>query len=430
MLKELSADGALFLSACILICTILSRPEIANAQNLPTPAEILQPKSNFSLLQSNDSTRIVLGSRRELMVDDFLIEQSTDLIFKLHTPIPQNVAIVFDAPWEGNTSAYHTIFQDGPIYRMYYRGSDFDLNTKTSGPQSVCYAESRDGKSWYKPKLGLCDFKGSKKNNIVWNGTGTHNFTPFKDANPNTPAAERYKAVASHEDRLFAFKSADGLHWSLLQAEPIITQGTFDSQNICFWDSVRQCYLAFHRDFRDGIRDILTSTSADFRNWSTPVWLAFDDALREHLYTNTILPYFRAPQLLLGFPMRFMPNRQLGAHPNPGVSDGVFMTSRDGLHWRRWGEAFIRPGLQAARWINRNNMTAWGLLLTRADIPGLPDELSLYSTEGYYVKDCRLRRFTLRQDGFVSLNATLSGGSFVTRVLVFAGTELHLNFAT
>ncbi|MCI0514736.1 hypothetical protein L0128_16090, partial [candidate division KSB1 bacterium] len=34
------------------------------------------------------------------------------------------------------------------------------------------------------------------------------------------------------------------------------------------------------------------------------------------------------------------------------------------------------------------------------------------------------------QDGFVSLNATLSGGSFVTRVLVFAGTELHLNFAT
>ncbi len=28
-----------------------------------------------------------------------------------------------DAPWEGNTSGYHTVFKDDDIYRMYYRGS-------------------------------------------------------------------------------------------------------------------------------------------------------------------------------------------------------------------------------------------------------------------------------------------------------------------
>ena len=107
------------------------------------------------------------------------------------------------------------------------------------------------------------------------------------------------------------------------------------------------------------------------------------------------------------------------------------MTSRDGLRFNRWGEAFIRPGLQKERWINRNNMTAWGILETQSDIPGTPNELSIYSTEGYYRGNaCRLRRFTLRIDGFVSIQAPLSGGEVLTRPLVFEGRELVINFST
>ena len=34
-------------------------------------------------------------------------------------------------------------------------------------PWLLCYAESDDGIHWRKPKLGICDFKGSKANNIV-----------------------------------------------------------------------------------------------------------------------------------------------------------------------------------------------------------------------------------------------------------------------
>jgi hypothetical protein len=143
-----------------------------------------------------------------------------------------------------------------------------------------------------------------------------------------------------------------------------------------------------------------------------------------------VTPYFRAPHILVGFPKRFLPDRKVGAHNLPGVSDGVFMSSRDGLHWKRWQEAFLRPGLQPERWVNRNNLIAWGLIQTPSFFPGAPDEISFYSTEGYYVKNARLRRHTVRLDGFVSVHAGAAGGELVTKPLVFSGRELVINYST
>ena len=40
------------------------------------------------------------------------------------------------------------------------------------------------------------------------------------------------------------------------------------------------------------------------------------------------------------------------------------------------------------------------------------------------------RRFSLRTDGFVSVNAGFSGGEFTTRPLIFEGGELELNYST
>jgi hypothetical protein len=373
---------------------------------------------------------ISLGSRLELFVDDFLIDQLSGGELRLHPPTPKDVAIVFDEPWEGNTSAYVTVFQDGPLHRMYYRGTNYDRATKTSSDEVTCYAESRDGIHWSKPRLGLFAFEGSKANNIVWAGIGTHNFTPFKDGNPDGAPEARYKALARHDRGLYAFQSSDGIHWSVMRDSPVITKGAFDSQNLAFWDPVRERYVEFHRGFRDGVRDIMTCTSTDFLNWTEPDWIDQGDAPKEHLYTNAITAYFRAPQWFVGFPKRFQPSRQPADHPDPGVSDGVFMTSRDGAHWHRWPEAFIRPGLQPERWVNRNNMTAWGLVLTKSDVAGVPDEISLYSSEGYYVDNCRLRRYTLRQDGFVSVHAPHSGAELITKPLVFDGSRLVINFST
>jgi hypothetical protein len=379
------------------------------------------------------SAPIDIGGRLELLLDDYLIDGLSGASLALHRPVARELALDHDRPWEGNTCTYHTVFHDGERYRMYYRGSHWDETAKRSGhPEVACYAESSDGIHWHRPELGLYEFEGSKRNNIVWRGeVANHNFAPFRDRNPACADAARYKAVGSGKGGLFAFQSPDGIHWSLMQPEPVITDGAFDSLNVAMWDQHRKCYVDFHRKPRGGKRAIVTCKSTDFLHWSPAEYLEYPGAPEEHLYTNAIAPYARAPHLYLGFPKRFMPDRNPIGHVDPGVSDGVFMTSRDGRRFKRWTEAFIRPGLQPSRWINRNNLTAWGIVETASDLPDAPGELSIYSTEHYYTgKSAKLRRHSLRMDGFVSVQAPLAGGELRTKPLRFKGERLILNLST
>ena len=56
-----------------------------------------------------------------------------------------------DKPWEGNSCAYMTVFKDGDLYRMYYRGSHAVYTQgKIEMPhfEYTCYAESGDGITW------------------------------------------------------------------------------------------------------------------------------------------------------------------------------------------------------------------------------------------------------------------------------------------
>lgn len=374
---------------------------------------------------------IDIGSRLELMVDDYLIEELTGAELLLHHPVNREVAIDHNEAWEGNTCCGHTVFQDGDLYRMYYRGRHHDFEQNKETHHFSCYAESKDGIHWVKPDLGIVEFQGSKQNNIILAGQDRFNLAPFKDTNPNCRPDEQYKALTNGHGGLDAYKSPDGIHWSPMVEGHVITKGAFDSLNLAFWDAVRGCYVDYHRGFRDGFRDIMTCTSDDFIHWTDPVWLEYLGAPREHLYTNGIKPYYRAPHILIGLPKRFVPDRRGADHPYPGVSDAVFMTSRDGLSFRRWGEALVRPGLHKVRWVNRNNYPAWGIVTTKSDIPGAPDELSIYATEGYYVgESTQLRRHTIRIDGFVSVNAQLAGGEMLTKPIVFDGKELVINFST
>src|SRR5690606_5400131 len=87
-----------------------------------------------------------LGSQRELFVDDYLVGRLQNAERKLHQPVPREVVLTCDKPWEGNISAYYTLFADGERFRMYYRGAHFDEKTKqATHPEVTCYAESRDG---------------------------------------------------------------------------------------------------------------------------------------------------------------------------------------------------------------------------------------------------------------------------------------------
>ncbi len=365
-----------------------------------------------------------IGQRRELFVDDFLIDSlSGGVQRRLHHPDPREVVLKLDQPWEGQTSAYFATVRDGERILMYYRG---EVSPGSDG-QVCCVAESRDGIQFTRVNAGLFEYEGSKDNNIVWQGVGAHNFTPFLDSNPDAIADERFKAVGySHHGRgLGVFASPNGIHWRELLDHPAITDGAFDSQNLAFWDPQRECYVDFHRKGRNGVRDIMTCTSQDFRTWTEPVFLEYSDSRLEHLYTNGIQRYDRAPHLYIGFPARFVPGRtKIEGRKLPGVSDAILMSSRDGLHFDRWSNAFIRPSTEPEVWTDRNNYPAWGLIETG------PEELSIYWTEHYRHPGMRLRRGVIRKDGFVSLQSAGQVGEVLTRPLRIWGDSLEVNYAT
>ncbi len=360
-----------------------------------------------------------IGTRRELFVDRFLVESlEGDAARRLHHPVPREVVHEYTAPWEGPTSAYVTILRDGDVVRLYLRGSGHEGTHEVT-----CMAESTDGIQFTRPELGLFEFEGSTANSIVWMGEGAHNFTPFIDTNPGCPPDERYKALAGGP--LMALASPDGIRWRRLTERPVITEGAFDSQNLAFYDGERGCYVCFLRDFADGVRTIRTCMSPDFVNWTEPEWLDYGDAPPEHLYTNATVPYFRAPHIYLAFPMRYVPERtKVPAHGLPGICDGVLMSSRDGVHWERWLEGFLRPGPDRLNWTERNNHVAYGI------VPLSETEISIYWTENYRHDTARLRRGTLRTDGFVSLHGGAAGGTAVTRPLIVGGRRLEVNYAT
>jgi len=313
-----------------------------------------------------------IGSGHQLFVDDYLIESMKGVSLKLHPPQPAGRAIAFDQPWEGNVSAYAKVFQDGDRYRLYYRGASDPAYVRPSALQ------------------------------------------------PGEVVAPAHEQVAC------CAESRDGIHWTKLRQEPIITDGAFDSLNLVFWDARRELYVAIYRDFLQGVRMLKCATSKDFLAWTRGQWADYGNAPAEHLYTSAATPYSRAPHIYLGFPKRFVPWRKAYDDvPGAGLSDAVFMTSRDGVRWdRRFLEAFVRPGRDRRDWVHRTRMVAAGVA------PTAPDEISLYVSRHYNFPSAHLERMTLRTDGFVSVYADYRGGEFVTRPLAIEGSSLVLNYAT
>jgi hypothetical protein len=377
---------------------------------------------------------ITLNSRPYLLIDDSLIERHEGTRLQLHHPRHEGPVLVTDAPWEGPTSAYFSIVEADDRWLMYYRGTatpgDFDH-------QLTCVAESFDGIEWERRMCWLFPVAGSTGNNVVWADEHdiSHNMAPFLDTNPDCPLEQRFKAVGgSGKGGLMGLVSSDGIRWNLIQEEPIITEGAFDSLNLAFWDSAKGCYTSYYRHFFDngqgGVRGIMVAHSDDFLNWSKPEWLQYGDVPDEHFYTNAIQPYQRDSGLYIGFPKRYVPERSpdpvhVARHDATGTSDCVMLASRDGINFpRRFMEAFIRPGLDQKNWTERNMMMATGMIRTA------PDEFSLYWTEHYRHHDHRLVRGTIRVDGFASLHADWPGGDAYSAPVTLSGSKLALNYST
>ena len=383
---------------------------MGTAAQMGATAAVLAQRGSAAMAGDTPSAQVLeIGSRLEPFVDRFLIDRLDNTSLRLHEP---QLAPPMTEP--ANNMEYGTVIKDGDLFRLYTRDG---RSAKHDGdePEVTRYCESRDGIHWTRPKLGLFEIDGNKENNVILHEPPfCHNFSPFLDSRPGVPSEERFKALAGTvKSNLVAFVSSDGIHWRKLRNEPVITytkEYAFDSQNVSFWSVSEEKYVCYFRHFLDNkLRSVCRTTSADFVNWTEPVPLR-PNFPGEHIYTTLTHPYFRAPHIYVATPTRF--------HPDRGEStDIIFMTARgDGPYDRTFREAFIRPGLDPARWGNRSNYAALNV------VPTGPNEMSLYATP--------FRRFVMRTDGFASVRAGADPGELLTRALRFAGDELVVNYST
>ena len=134
--------------------------------------------------------------------------------------LPEPVLVGDTASDGSGVSIYGSVLRDGGMYRMWYQSwpKVFDGSDTTL----VGYAESDDGLSWRKPKLGIVDLGGTD-NNLC--NLGMHCPSVFID--PTAPPSHRYRATGYTNDTnvytlpgtrtvgYFAAHSADGLRWEL-----------------------------------------------------------------------------------------------------------------------------------------------------------------------------------------------------------------------
>ena len=419
----------------------------------------------IAIAQSNQV--IDLGQRRELLIDDHLIGETKNVQLLVHQPTREELAIDFDKPWEGNGCGYFTVLHDlkNQVYRMYYHAWQIPTGIEPGGPLTIAYFESRDGIHWDRPSLGLCEFNGSKDNNILLDQFGEggrcHDFSPFIDTNPAAKPEARYKATGAAFDTskgIWAYQSADGIHWTPMTAAPVFTKGAFDSQNVAFWSDTERKYVMYYRVFSQagftGTRLINRAVSDDFLHWTDEGTIIFPDGEGPQplaqFYVNQVKPYERAPHLYIGFPARYVDHGLTASTPllpewdlrekrmaisrryGTAVTDSIYITSRDGRHFRQSNDVFLPPGLRIRHnWSYGDNYIAWHVVETASTKDDAPRELSIYATESYFTgRQSRLRRYSLRIDGFSSIHAKSIQGEFTTKPITFTGKELSLNVAT
>lgn len=370
--------------------------------------KLLLPLISIFLVYSNQlfsQVVIDLGNKREMFLDEYLLDTLVGLELQLNTP--QEVKST-NIP----NGYYQTIIKTDSLYRIYFRdnlsfwkGEHYDGNPGEITKSVI----SRDGYHWQEEATLLND---SIDNFIFYDPPFSHNFTPFKDLNPNTKY--KYKALSGTNDTdgLFYFVSNDGIKFKKYRNKPVIKHDTayyeFDSQNIAFWSQHENQYVCYFRRLINGLRSFSRTTSKDFENWSKPINI-FPNLEGEHLYTSGIQPYFRAPHIYIGLSTRFFPK-------NGNSTDIVLISSRDGVKFdRTFPEAIIRPGLKTERWGNRSNYMTLNL------VPLDENYMGIYA---------RNTLFKIRMDGFSSIKSKSKEGFFVTKAFTFNGAHMEINYST
>ena len=147
---------------------------------------------------------------------------------------------------------------------MWYLGQGPDEHWH----QRVCLAKSRDGRTWEKPDLGLVEYHGSRRNNLVDMGKDMHVQACVVFHEPDDPVpGKRFKMAfqpRKHSARVCAAYSADGLTWRESPNNPVAGR-----LEMAGGTKVDGCYyLSGQGGKHAGMRQLVTCASYDFEHFS------------------------------------------------------------------------------------------------------------------------------------------------------------------
>jgi hypothetical protein len=425
-----------------------------------------------------------IGGHRQVFIDKAFLAESRDVELVIHPPRKSGeMSVKPEGAWErGGIGPYSSVLWADGTYHMWYHAMDTVQWDTGHGRGSICYARSKDGIHWEKPDVGLIEYEGDPKNNIVM-GHGATGVRLGQDGgmvflDPNAPEGERFRMVVrfgapvKSGQALHIFSSGDGIHWELTHPSAVVSRqeehSHLDSQNVIFWDDQLRKYVTYVRynrpERRGRARSISRGESDHLGDFPAvqdmPVVfqpdehdLKEDDLPAVDFYMSAAVKYPWAQNAYFMFPTAYyhytgrLPEFRKEGPANAGPLDSQFGASRDGLHWERYDrQPFVPLGMKGefdwgcARVI-------WGLV---PDVAGR--EMYIYYRAGDWLhgwdRDERnkriltehglgatqniacISRLVSRRDGFTSIRGAYTGGEFTTPPLVFDGGMLVLNVDT
>jgi hypothetical protein len=308
-----------------------------------------------------------------LMADDNLLLYRSGLKQVLQMPArhENNPVIPNDNPWE-LAIGYCSVHRDPTTgeYACWYQSYAGNRAQDPTRRVTLCYATSKDGLTWTKPKLRLFDFNGDLDTNIVLVGNGGRsvNYGASVLFDPtDTKSGKRYKLAywdfteneGLQRPGLCVAFSPDGIRWKKYSKAPLLqgsygepTQPPFSNESDhlpadrpaisdvmdLMWDPIHKQYCIYSKTWIDGPdgrrfwkRAVARTTSKDFINWSQPQLILSPSSREDHQFHGASI--FYEGGLFLGLLQKL----DLGGFDRGGSGNmpAELIWSHDGLDWQR-----------------------------------------------------------------------------------------------
>ena len=377
--------------------------------------------------------------------DDRLVGEKTGLELKVHRPkkYERNPIVPSQNPFNvlDLSTGAATVLADeaGGGFRMWYVLYKCGLPGTHLG-----YAVSADGIGWQFPNLGIVEFDGSKRNNLLL--PQVLGGRVLVDPYPARPD-EKYKAILyRHQPDPVGFSvafSRDGIRWSPpfwieelddRSKAGIQGQGASDVVSAFYdrdcgewvalfkmWSLPGQYEVAVKRGIdapRCGRRVIGISRSKDFRHWTKARQILLPDD-----QDPPTLEFYGMPAVIRrgDWYIGFVPCLIDDASPD-GVGWTELAVSRDGNSWKRIRQRFLDRSADATD--GPDHAIAW----VSEVFPVKEREYVYYSALRYGHKsgDRSGCLAFLEKDRFVSLETVLGGGRLRTNLVLLPTDECAL----